>query len=102
MTLQEVIEKHIKNALYLMLDDDDMPASFFLEDEGSFFEAQIYSHLGTTDEDVKLIIRTHDGVQFFFRNNDNQNVVHDDYDFHLHDVNGIKYYVSMLNLVRIT
>jgi len=100
MTLHEVIEKHIKNALYLMLDDDDMVATYFVAEDGNFFEDLKYAH--SIEGDVDLIIRTYDGVHFFFRNENNQDIIHDQYDFHLYDVNGIKYYVSMLNLVKIT
>jgi len=100
MTLHEVIEKHIKNALYLMLDDDDRVATYFVPEDGNFFEDLKFSR--SVQGEVDLIIQSYDGVQFFFRNENNQDIVHDRYDFHLHDVNGVKYYVSMLDLVRIT
>jgi hypothetical protein len=98
MTLQHAIENHISRALYVMLDEDDTPSTYLIRgiDDGKLFSDLKYEN-GIT-EDVDLIIRTHEGMHLFFNANDNQKIDYDSYDFQLHDINGEKYYVSMLDM----
>ena len=101
MTLQEAIENHISKALYVMLDDDDTPSTCLIRgiDDGELFDEIKYQNNIT--KEVDLVIRAHEGTHLFFNATDNQKIEYDGYDFQLYDIEGEKYYVSMLEMRKI-